>query len=62
MEEPLKLQTKNVLSPAVQRRQKSKNAPEKKRYEGIVEADPSVRGIELMRDPRLNKVMKSRTS
>ena len=26
-------------------------------YEGIVEADPTVRGIELLRDPRLNKVL-----
>ena len=26
-------------------------------YEGIVEADPTVRGIELLRDPRLNKVI-----
>ena len=27
-----------------------------KHYEGIVEADPTVRGIELLRDPGLNKV------
>ena len=39
-------------SPFIQRRKYYEQ-----HYEGIVEADPSVRGIELLRDPRLNKVL-----
>ena len=52
VEEAIKLQSQKCGSPV-------KNAREyhyERSFEGIVEADPSVRGIELLRDPHLNKV------
>ena len=45
------LQAKQVAISFIQKRKYYE-----KHYEGIVEADPTVRGIELLRDPGLNKV------
>ena len=56
------LRKKAVADSTLQAKQVAANSFIQKRkyyerhYEGIVEADPTVRGIELMRDPRLNKV------